>query len=530
MIFLFFTKQKRPPPQGEEGQEDSRPNSIDSNTSYHSTRVEFDLSSEQELSEVSPLKHEEVSESTKAMYGEEIMLLRDALQSMQGELDESRLKNRSLQARLELSSHAGEIGNKGASGSMDELKTKIAEIQKKYQEVVLELETLRMERARVASMGSLSQDDQVVQKFQYLKGCLEQEVKDLKTKLARSQEEKMHDAQLIKEVEARLKTESQELKNSYSILVENINQEKALLIEKNEEAQDEIKILQEALRGTVSIEAAAKDFEEMKAEMGGVIEGLQKRLLELSKSYSEAKNELAETESQLQAKALETKQLSQAVCSTKEQNEEKLHELVLKMKGAQNSSKDTEVKYQSALKEISQLKQDVEIQAKSSVSIADHTQVVSSLGNAIKSLESEVDALKRELTQKTSQLHDLQNRPVAVKDATPSDCVLKMEHEQMRESLESKINHLSQLLQDALRKQDEMALEVTAAWQEAKDGKNKKEAAQKLAVAREQENNALGGKCREAQDAVTQLKKQLETHVISEREKNKKVHTNTYLL
>ncbi|XP_053504015.1 ankycorbin isoform X2 [Ictalurus furcatus] len=522
---------KRPPPQGEEGQEDSRPNSIDSNASYHSTHAEFELSSEQELSDVSAFKHEEASKPKKVMYEEEITLLRDALQSLQVELDESRLENRSLQARVELSSHTGEIGNEGPSESTAELKAKLADMQKKYQDVVLELGTLQVERARVVPTGSHNQDDQVLQKFQFLKGCLEQEVKDLKTKLAKVQEEKMHDAQLIKELEARLESashqviedECRELKNSYSILVENINQEKALLIEKYEEAQDEIKMLQEALRGTVSVEAAAKDFDEMKAEMGGVIEGLQKRLLELSKSYSEAKNELAEARSLLQAKALETKQLSQAVCLTKEQHEENLQELTRKMKDMQNSSKDTEVKYQSALKEISQLKQDAEIQAKSSVSIADHTQVMASLGNAIKSLESDVDVLKQQLTQKTSQLDALQNRPTVEKDTTSNDCVSKMEHEQMRESLQREINHLTQLLQDALRKQDEMALQVTAAWQEVKDGKSEKDAAQKIAVAREQENNALSGKCREAQEAITQLKKQVENHVNSEREKNKKI-------
>ncbi|XP_058271825.1 ankycorbin isoform X2 [Hemibagrus wyckioides] len=522
---------KRPPPQGEEGQEDSRPNSIDSNTSYHSTRAEFDLSSDQELSDVSAFKHEDVSEPTKAVYEEEIALLRDALQSLQVKLDESRLENHSLQARLELNSRTGESGNEGLSESTAVLKAKLVDLQKKYQEVVLELETFRKERVRVTPAGSPSQDDQVVQKIQYLKSCLEQEVKDLKTKLAKLQEEKMQDVQLIKELKSRLESasrrviedEHEELKNTYSILVENINQEKALLIEKYEEAQDEIKMLQEALRGTVSVEAAAKDFDEMKTEMGGIIEGLQKRLLELSKSYSETKNELAEAQSQLQSKALETKQLSQAVCLTKEQHEDKLQELTLKMKDVQNSLKDAEVKHQSALKEISQLKQDAEVQAKSSVSIADHTQVVASLGNSVKNLESEVDVLKQQLTKKTMQLDALQNRPTVEKVMIPDDCVSKVEHEQMRESLERKINQLTQHLQDALRKQDEMALEVTAAWQEAKDDKNEKEAAQKLALVRDQENNVLSGKCREAQEAIMQLKKQVENHVNSEREKNRKI-------
>ncbi|TTW89877.1 Ankycorbin [Bagarius yarrelli] len=448
---------KRPPPQGEEGQEDSRPNSIDSNASYHSTHAEFHLTNEQELPDVSVFQHD--------VREEEITLLQNELQNLHVKLDESRLETESLQASLKPNSHTGINEHECLSESTAELKAKL--------------------------------DDQVVQKFQYLKGCLEQEVKDLKIKLAKLQEEKMLNAQLIKKLESEsrhvMENERQELKNSYSILVENVNQEKALLIEKYKEAQDEIKMLQEALRGTVSVEAAAKDFEEMKAELGGVIEGLQKRLLELSKSYSEAKNELGEARGQFQTKALE------------------------------NSLKDTEVKYQSALKEISHLKQGAEIQAKSSVSIADHTQVVASLGNAIKTLESEVDVLKQQITQKSSQLDVLQNRLAVEKSTTPDDCVSKMDHEQMRESLERKINQLTQLLQDALRKQDEMALEVTAAWQEVKDDKNEKEAAKKLALAREQENNLLSGKCREAQEAIMHLKKQVENHVISEREKNKKI-------
>ncbi|XP_046723813.1 ankycorbin isoform X1 [Silurus meridionalis] len=522
---------KRPPPQGEEGQVDSRPNSIGSNTSYHSTHAEFDLSSEQELSEVSTFKAEEVSEATKGVYEEEIAVLRDELHFLRIELDRLRLENHSLQSRLEPNSHTGEIGNESLSESRADIKAKLEVLQKKYEEVAFELESHRKERARAAPTGSPSQDDQVVQKFHLLKGCLEQEVKDLKTKLAKLQEDKMHDAQLIKELEARLESKScqvvedecQELKNSYSLLVENNNQEKALLIEKYEEAQDEIKMLQEALRGTVSVEAAAKDFDEMKAEMGGVIDGLQKRLLELSKSYSEAKNELAEARNQIQSKALETKQLSQSVCLTKEQHEKKLQELMNRIKDMQNLSNDTDVKYQSALKEISQLKQDAEIQAKSSVSIADHTQVVASLGNAMKSLESEMDVLKQQLTEKTSQLDALQNRPAVEEDVIPNDCVSKVDHEQMIESLEQKISHLTQLLQDALRKQDEMALQVTAAWQEVKDSKNENEAAQKLVVEREQENKMLSGKCREAQEAITQLKKMVENHVHSEREKNKKI-------
>ncbi|KAL6469749.1 hypothetical protein MHYP_G00208680 [Metynnis hypsauchen] len=528
---------KRPAPQGEEGHEDSRPNSFDSNVSYHSTQADFDFSGDlhsqtgdkQELTEVSALDKNRLLEEAEHMKGgseEEILLLTDALHSLQAKLQESRLENRSLQARLKPNSCAEEIRNEGMSESVAELKANLTDSQQKYQDVLEEVQTLRAERrAGAASQG----EDHVVQKFQYLKGCLEQEVKDLKAKLAKSQEEKMHDTSLIKDLEARLQSgsiaedERQELKNSYNVLVENVNQEKSLLIEKYKEAQEEIKMLQEALRGTVPVEAAAKDFEEMKVELGEVIEGLQRRLLELSKSYSEAKSELSTARSQLQTKASESTERPDVVCFTKEQHEQKMQEQALKMKDVQNTLKDTEIKHQAALKEISQLKQDAEAQAQSSISLADHTQVVASLGSAIKNLEAEMETLKQQLSQKTLQVDALQNRLTVEKDVTPDDSVSRLEHEQLRESMEGEVNHLTNLLQDALRKQDEMALEVTAAWQEVKDGRNEKQAAQKLALSREQENNALNSKYKEAQDIIVQLKKQVENHVSSEREKNKKI-------
>lgn len=503
---------KRPAPQGEEGQGSSRPNSIDSNASYHSTRADFELSSdtqihtgdEEDLSVLdisgSSIKLE-MDEDVRLSQDREIGLLRDALENLQAKLIESKRENRSLHARLDTNSEKS-----------------VSEDGQKPQE---ELQ-LRGESAGAA-------EDNVLQKFQYLKSCLEQEVKELKAKLIKSQEEQKRDSCLIRDLQAQLKNghlseeERQELKNTYSALVENVNQEKTLLIEKYKESQEEIKMLQEALCGTVPVEAAAKDFEEMKAELGEIIDGLQRRLLELSKSYSEAKSELSAARNQLQAKASESKDKTDVVCVTKEEHEQKIQELVFKMKDIQNVLKDTEAKHQAALKEISQVKQDAENQAQSSVTIADHTQVVASLGNAIKNLESEVELLKEQIEQKTLQVDTLQNRLTVEKDVTPDDSVSRLEYEQMRETLEGEMSDLKLLLKEALRKQDEMALEVTAAWQEVKDSRNERDAAQELAVRREQESSAVNSKYREAQDLITQLKKQVENHVVSERDKNKKI-------
>nr|XP_055035379.1 ankycorbin isoform X2 [Misgurnus anguillicaudatus] len=512
---------KRPAPQGQEGQEGSRPNSFESNASYHSTRADFELSSdahihagddEDEVSAVKPsgssITHE-VDETAKTNTDEEIRLLREALENLQGKLLESKTENRSLQARLNTDSQTEKT--EAASKGMTEL-------QRGQQEA---LQSVREDTTN-------GQEDNVLQKFQYLKGCLEQEVKELKVKLLKSQEEQKRDACLIQELQAQIQRshlsedESLKIKNTYNTLVENMNQEKTLLIEKYKEAQEEIKMLHEALRGTVPVEAAAKDFEEMKAELGEIIDGLQRRLLELSKSYSEAKSELSTARNQLQAKPLQPVDEPGVACVTKEEHEQKIQQLTFKMKDVQNISKDTEAKLQAALKEIAQLKRDAENQAQSTVAIADHTQVVASLGNAIKNLESEVEVLQQQLVQKNSQVVDLQNRATAEKNVA-RDTLSRLEYEQMREKLEREISDLNRMLKDALRKQDEMALEVTTAWQEVKKSKNEKEAAQELAVGREQECSVLHNRCREAQDIIVQMKKQVENHVVSEREKNKKI-------
>lgn len=157
----------------------------------------------------------------------------------------------------------------------------------------------------------------------------------------------------------------------------------------------------------------------------------------------------------------------------------------------------------------------------------------------------------------SNNLHFL-SRLTAVKDAPPDDWVSRTEHETTREQLEGEVNHLTQLLQGALRKQDEMALEAADAWQkvrkkrsqregksrgpqetdrllrlritldlssahQARDNRAEREALQELVMTRETENQTLTSRLAESKDAVSQLKQLVENHVASEREKNKRV-------
>ncbi|XP_024236608.1 ankycorbin isoform X2 [Oncorhynchus tshawytscha] len=513
---------KRPSPQGGEGghEDSSRPDSMNSNASYHTTHespsetqlqpqgTEEDMSegSALELSITSLRQEEEESEEGGKEGGEEeIRLLRETLGSIQSKLQETQKENRTLHARF-IPEQDEEKGREGKVllESLAELQAKLTETQEKHQQAREDVLALRAQIERGGAGGR----ELAEQELQRLRSSLEQEVKELRSQLAQSGQQRERDVGRIRELEARLKAADH-----------SSDHDKSLLVDRYKEAQEEIRMLQEALRGTVPVEAAANDFEEMKGELGSVIDGLQRRLLELSKSYSEAKSELSSTRNQLEeTRAVKSKPGSPVFSPVKEQDT-----LRSRVEELQASLADTQSKYSASLEEIALLKQEADALAQGSVALADHTQVVSSLGSAIKDLEDQADALRQQLSQRALQVDALQNRLTVEKDHTPDDSISRLEHEQMRGGLETEVGHLTQLLQGALRKQDEVALDAAAAWQELKEGRSKREALQELTVSREKENHALSTKLRGAQDAIAQLKKLVEGHVSSEREKNKKI-------
>ncbi|CAI5666738.1 ankycorbin isoform X2 [Oreochromis niloticus] len=508
---------KHPSLQGNEDlKEMSRPNSIASNSSFHSTQDEFEslpqVPSTTQVEGEGPgadsvILEEEEREKLRGAGEEEIRLLRQTLEKVQIQLLETRKENQSLQAQLkpersrEREEHESERGReRELMESLAELQAKLTDTQERYHQAVEEVENLRVQ------VGTRE-----AQESQRLTStALEHEVTQLKAQLAQSESEVDKATQHIKHLEEALKKTEEDKESA-----KEKEQRAAQLEELYKEAQEEVRVLQEALKGTVPVESAAKDFEEMKAARDEEITGLQLRCRELSRSYSETKNQLNATQKQLAE--------AQAEKSTAPSPTLELQVLNSKVEELQRLLAEAEKKYSSAQEEISLLRKEAEVQAQSSVALADQMQVMSSLGNAIKELENEVEALREELRQKTMQVEALQHRLTAEKDVTPDDSVSRVEHNTVREQLEGEVNHLTHLLQEALRKQDEMALEAADAWQKARDNGAEREALQELVMSKEKENQTLTSKLGESQDAVCQLKQLVENHVASEREKNKRI-------
>ncbi|XP_030598586.1 ankycorbin isoform X2 [Archocentrus centrarchus] len=510
---------KHPSLQGNEDlKEISRPNSMASNSSFHSTQDEFEslppVPSTTEVEGEDPgvdsvILEEEQRERVQGGGEEEIRLLRQALQKVQIKLLETRKENQSLQAQLKPEGSREREENEKERGrekelmeSLAELQAKLTDTQEKYHQAVEEVENLRAQVGR--------REGQESQK--HTSPTLEHEITHLKAQLAQSESELDKGTQHIRRLEDVVRKTEEDRQ-----IAKEMAQRTAQLEEVYKEAQEEVKVLQEALRGTVPVEAAAKDFEEMKAERDEVIAGLQRRLLELSHSYSETKSQLSTTQKQLAEAQAESSTASSPTW------EQQIQVLNSKVEELQTLLAEAEKKHSGAQEEISLLRKEAEAQAQSSVALADHTQVMLSLGNAIKELESEAEALREELHQKTMQVEALQHRLTAEKDVTPDDSVSRGEHDTMHERLEGEVNHLTHLLQEALRKQDEMALEAADAWQKARDNGAEREALQELVMSKEKENQMLTTKLAESQDAVCQLKQLVENHVSSEREKNKRI-------
>nr|XP_046231070.1 ankycorbin isoform X2 [Scatophagus argus]XP_046231072.1 ankycorbin isoform X2 [Scatophagus argus]XP_046231073.1 ankycorbin isoform X2 [Scatophagus argus] len=512
-------KLKKQPEGNEDLKETSRPNSMASNSSFHSTQDEFDsipqvpsnAQVEREGGSGGASVRQEEEEESRGGSKEEIRLLRQALESVQMKLLETRKENRSLHAQLkpERGREREEYESMREKGreeelmeSLAELQAKLTDTQERYHQAVEEVEELRVQVGRGECELMEKQEAQ-----RRTSSKLEQEIKQLKAQLVQSESEQEKAAQQARQLEEALRR----IEDGRRSVMEK-EQRTAQIEELYKEAQEEIRMLQEALRGTVPVEAAAKDFEEMKAELNEVIAGLQRRLLELSHSYSDTKGQLSAAQKQLAEARAES-----SAASSPSSEQQQVQVLNGKVEELQALLGETEKKLLAAHKEISLLRQEAEAQAQSSVALADHTQVMSSLGNAIKELESQSEALKEQLHQKTVQVEALQNRLTAEKD------VSRQEHETTREQLEGEVNHLTQLLQGALRKQDEMALEAADAWQKARDNRAEREALQELVMSREKENQTLTSRLAESQDAVCQLKQLVENHVASEREKNKRI-------
>ncbi|NXW38368.1 RAI14 protein, partial [Phaetusa simplex] len=311
--------------------------------------------------------------------------------------------------------------------------------------------------------------------------------------------------------------ECEEMKNSYCSVIDNINQEKALLIERYKEGQEEIKRLQDKLTNQAQLESGA-EAGEMKEGMHRMIDELNRQLSELSQLYKEAQTEL---EDYRKRKTLD----DIALDYVPRDEHEKLMQVTNSLKyKAENELLEMKTLYTKVLDEAEQLKQLLDAQKQNSLPITEHHQVMNALRNTVREMEEEINELKELLTRKESEVRNLQKELLEEKAAINEAMVPKATYEKLQSSLEGEVSVLSSKLKNVIQEKENVSLDAMQLRNEVLHLKEEKEGMHTLLEAKEREVTGLHQKYHQAQEDLLEMKRCSESSSKQEEDKDKKIN------
>ncbi|NWS55203.1 RAI14 protein, partial [Chunga burmeisteri] len=508
------------------------PKEVDSTIeSYHSTQTEFEQTayrqndfSAQELK--STLSTTQIQEELTSPSEVKIMYLQEDLKDVQRKLENSEAKRKHIDAQVQSRvPETDHLNSTDVSENGSDLNLKFQETQNRYEEAVKEV--LNVQRQMKLSLAS-SESEETSSDLSRLKvtgGEVEMLKQELKRVLEEGERQKEKVRELQKMFEEREQNvtskwsveECEEMKNSYCSVIDNINQEKALLIERYKEGQEEIKRLQDKLTNQTQLESSA-EAGEMKDSMHRMIDELNRQLSELSQLYKEAQTEL---EDYRKRKTLDDITLDYIP----RDEHEKLMQVTNSLKyKAENELSEIKSQYTKVLDEAKELKQLLDIQKQNSLPITEHHQVMNALRNTVKEMEEEINELKGLLTNKESEVRNLQKELLEEKAAIDQAMVPKAAYEKLQSSLDGEISVLSSKLKDVIQEKENVSLDAMQLRNELLHLKEEKEVMHTLLEAKEREVTGLQQKYHQAQEDLLEMKRYSESSSKLEEDKDKKIN------
>ncbi|KFZ66853.1 Ankycorbin, partial [Podiceps cristatus] len=508
------------------------PKEVDSTVeSYHSSQTEFDQTADkqnefsaQELKSTlnaTQIQEKMVSPSeVKMKYFQED--LKDAQRRLENSEDKRKHAEAQVQSRVPETDH---LNSTGISENGSDLNLKFQETQNKYEEAVKEV--FNVQRQKKLGLVS-SESEETSSDLSRLKVTCE-EVEILKQELKKALEESERQKEKVRELQkkfdereqnvaSRLSAEEcEEMKNSYCSVIDNINQEKALLIERYKEGQEEIKRLQDKLTSQMQLESSA-EAGEMKDAMHRMIDELNRQLSELSQLYKEAQTELEDYRKRKTVEDI-------ALDYVPRDEHEKLMQVTNSLKyKAENELSEMKSQYTKVLDEAEELKQLLDTQKQNSLPITEHHQVMNALRNTVKEMEEEINELKALLTNKESEVRNLQKELLEEKAAINEAMVPKAAYEKLQSSLEGEVSVLSSKLKDVIQEKENVSLDAMQLRNEVLHLKEEKEGMHTLLEAKEREVTGLNQKYHRAQEDLLEMKRCSESSSKLEEDKDKKIN------
>ncbi|XP_027490737.1 ankycorbin isoform X2 [Corapipo altera] len=434
--------------------------------------------------------------------------LQEDLKDVQRKLGNSEAKRRHLESQAQSRiPETDRLNSPDISENGSDLNLKFQETQNRYEEAGKD--ALNAQRQKKLSLVS-SESEETSSDLSMLKVTYA-EVETLKEELKKALEESERQKEKVRELQKKFEDreqnvasklsveECEEMKNSYCSVIDNINQEKALLIERYKEGQEEIKRLQDKLTNQTQLESSP-EAGEMKDVMHRMVDDLNRQLSELSQLYKEAQTELEDFRKK---KTLD----DIAVNYIPREEHEKLMEVTNSLKyKAENELSEMKSQYTKVLDEAEELKQLLDTQKQNSVPITEHRQVISALRNTIKEMEEEIHELKKQLNNKEGELRNLEKELLEEKAAINEAMVPKATYEKLKSSLEGEVSILSSKLKDVMREKENVSLDALKLRNEILHLKEAKEGMHTLLEAKEREVTDLQQKYHQVQEALLEMK------------------------
>ncbi|NXB10396.1 RAI14 protein, partial [Cnemophilus loriae] len=503
------------------------PKEGDSAVESYSAQTQFEQTTERQneflAQELKPtLNATQIQEKLTSPREIKMKYLQEDLKDVQRKLENSEAKRKHVESQVQ--SRVPEIDHLNSpdiSENGSDLNLKFQETQNRYEEAVKEVLNVQRQKkpGLVSSESEETSSDLTMVKVAY--GEVEALKQELKKALEESERQKEKVRELQKKFEDREQNvagklsmeECDEMKNSYCSVIDNINQEKALLIERYKEGQEEIKRLQDKLTNQMQLESSA-EAGERKDVMHRTIDELNRQLRELSQLYKEAQTELEDYRKK--------KTLDDIASDYIPRDEhEKLMEVTNSLKyKAENELSEMKSQYTKVLDEAEELKQLLDTQKQNSLPITEHRQVINALRNTIKEMEEELNELKRLLSNKESELRNLEKALLEEKAAINEAMVPKATYEKLQSSLEGEVSALSSKLKDVIREKENISLDAMKLRNEILHLKEAKEGMHTLLEAKERELSDLQHKYHQVQEALIEMKNSSKL----EEDKDKKIN------
>ncbi|NXI49919.1 RAI14 protein, partial [Chloroceryle aenea] len=504
------------------------PKEVDSTIEcYHSTQTEFEQTDTQNKFLSQELKctvdATQIQEKVTSPSEVKMRYLHEDIKDGQRKLENSEAKRKHIEVQVQSRvPETDRLNSTDFSENGSVLNLKFQETQNKCEETVKEV--LNVQRQMKLGLIS-SESEETGSDLSRLKVTCG-EVEMLKQELKRALEESERQKEKVRELQEKFEEreqnmasklsveECEEMKNSYCSVIDNINQEKALLIERYKEGQEEIKRLQEKLTSQTQLESSAEAGEKKDA-MHRMIDELNRQLSELSQLYKEAQTEL---EGYRKRKTLDDIALDYIPRDEHETLMQVTNSLKYK---AENELSEIKSQYTKVLDEAEELKQQLDTQKQNSLPISEHLQVMNTLRNTVKEMEDEINELKALITNKEIEIKNLQKELLEEKAAISEAMVPKATYEKLQLSLEGEISVLSSKLKDAIEEKEKVSLDAMQLRNEVLRLKEEKEGMHTLLEAKEREVTSLQEKYHQAQEEV---KRYSESSSKLEEDKDKKIN------